>query len=73
MEFRQAEAIIMEATGLDRRPVAVAFLDDPPAGVPRFSGAAPSGCTFWRLAERGAGSDEFTAPHFDNIIYSVDV
>jgi uncharacterized protein (DUF169 family) len=66
MEFRSIESVLMEVTGLDRRPVAVAFVDEPPAGVPRFRGVAPSGCTFWRLAERGAfytvGEDHYNCP-----------
>jgi len=37
----------------ERRPVAVAFLDSPPAGVSRFEGTEPSGCSFWRLAAAG--------------------
>lgn len=74
MEFQQAESTLMEVTGLDRRPIAIAFLEDPPAGVPRFAGGAPSGCTFWRLAERGAfhtlGEDHYNCPigcHTHNI------
>jgi uncharacterized protein (DUF169 family) len=33
--------------------VAVSYLDAPPAGVVKFSGTVPSGCTFWRLAAEG--------------------
>jgi uncharacterized protein (DUF169 family) len=39
--------------GLTRRPVAIAFVDAPPAGVSKFTGSVPSGCTFWRLASEG--------------------
>jgi uncharacterized protein (DUF169 family) len=38
---------------LPRRPVAVAFLDSAPAGVQKFDGTEPSGCSFWRLAANG--------------------
>ncbi len=38
---------------LGRRPVALAFLDREPAGVPKFKGQEPSGCSFWRLAANG--------------------
>jgi uncharacterized protein (DUF169 family) len=50
---------------LDRRPVAVAFLDAEPSGVPKFSGAEPAGCSFWRLA--AAGRTFYTVPsdHFN--------
>ena len=39
---------------LDRPPVALAFLDEVPAGVPTIEGLEPSACTFWRRAEQGA-------------------
>ena len=42
------------ALGFDRRPVAVTFAREAPAGVPKFGGTEPAGCSFWRLAERGA-------------------
>jgi uncharacterized protein (DUF169 family) len=50
---------------LDRRPVAVTFLDAEPSGVPKFSGAEPAGCSFWRLA--AAGRTFYTVPsdHFN--------
>jgi uncharacterized protein (DUF169 family) len=44
--------------------VAVTFLDGEPAGVLKFSGTEPAGCSFWRLA--AAGSTFYTVPadHF---------
>lgn len=50
-----------------RRPVAVTFLDAPPAGVARFQGAEPSTCSFWRIAAEGrtfytVASDHFNCP-----------
>lgn len=50
---------------LERRPVAVAFLDAAPAKVRRFEGSEPSGCSFWRLA--AAGQTFYTVPenHFN--------
>src|SRR5215212_8195021 len=38
--------------GLDRAPVALAFVDGPPAGVAVTMATEPSACTFWRLGER---------------------
>jgi len=35
------------------RPVAVALLDAEPAGVKKFEGPRPSGCSCWRLAAEG--------------------
>lgn len=48
-----------------RPPVAVTFLDAPPAGVQKFDGSEPSGCSFWRLA--AAGRTFYTVPenHFN--------
>jgi uncharacterized protein (DUF169 family) len=52
---------------LSRRPVAVAFRDTPPDGVPALTGSQPSGCSFWRLAAGGqvfytVPSDHFNCP-----------
>jgi uncharacterized protein (DUF169 family) len=56
----ELERTLTEALGLSHRPVAVAFRDAPPAGVPAFAGSEPSGCSFWRLA--GAGRTFSTVP-----------
>jgi len=53
-DYRTLEQQITEALGLNRRPVAVTFARSAPAGVRKFSGTEPAGCSFWRLAERGA-------------------
>jgi uncharacterized protein (DUF169 family) len=50
---------------LARRPVAVAFLDSVPAGVARFSGTEPSGCSFWRLAADGRVFYTVPEDHFN--------
>ena len=50
--WAHASVQLREAFG-DLRPVAVSYLDAPPAGVEKFSGTVPSGCTFWRLAAEG--------------------
>jgi uncharacterized protein (DUF169 family) len=52
-DYRMLERQIAEALGLDRRPVAVTFGRGAPAGVRKFIGTEPAGCSFWRLAERG--------------------
>ncbi|HUO29844.1 MAG TPA: DUF169 domain-containing protein [Bryobacteraceae bacterium] len=49
-DYGSLEKRLVRATALVRRPVAVAFLKTPPAGVARFGGTMPSGCSFWRLA-----------------------
>ena len=59
------ESTLNTELGLTRRPVAVTFLDTPPAGVEKFTGTEPSGCSYWRLA--GNGRSFFTVPsdHFN--------
>jgi uncharacterized protein (DUF169 family) len=52
-DYRTLERQITTALGLDRRPVAVTFARNAPAGVRKFNGREPAGCSFWRLAERG--------------------
>jgi len=40
-----------EGMNLVRPPLGLAFLDEPPAGVPRIAKSAPSACAFWKAAE----------------------
>jgi uncharacterized protein (DUF169 family) len=49
-DYRTVERLLSGTLRLQRRPVAIAFRSTPPAGVERFAGVAPSGCSFWRLA-----------------------
>jgi uncharacterized protein (DUF169 family) len=39
--------------GLRWPAVALAFLDAPPAGIPRIAAAGLAGCSYWRLAAEG--------------------
>ena len=74
-DWGSLERRLRERLGLTRRPVAVAFLDMPPAGVKPFTGSEPSGCSFWRLAMEGRAfytvpSDHYNCPvgsHTHNI------
>jgi uncharacterized protein (DUF169 family) len=50
---------------LERRPVAVTFLDKEPAGIPKFSGSEPAGCSFWRLAAGGRAFYTVPSDHFN--------
>jgi len=63
--WKELEERISRAVGLQRRAVAVGFLDAVPAGLERFEGTEPSGCSFWRLA--AAGKSFYTVPenHFN--------
>ena len=52
-DYHIIEQRLSQALGLERRPVAVTFRETPPAGVPKFAGMEPSGCSFWRIAAGG--------------------
>jgi uncharacterized protein (DUF169 family) len=45
--------------------VAVTFLEAEPAGVAKFSGSEPAGCSFWRLAAAGRTFYTVPADHFN--------
>jgi uncharacterized protein (DUF169 family) len=74
-DYRSLEQQLSSDLGLTRRPVAIAFRDTPPAGVSKFTGSVPSGCSFWRLASEGrtfftVPSDHYNCPigsHTHNI------
>ncbi len=51
--WRELEQQILKVIKTGVRPVAVTFLDAEPAGVKKFEGTQPSGCSFWRLAAEG--------------------
>lgn len=53
-DYAKLERQFIEAIGLERRPVAIAFCDAPPEGLAKFHGREPAGCGFWRLAASGA-------------------
>ena len=50
--LRQKGSLVQQALGLQRPPIAVAFVDQPPAAAERVEEAVPSACSFWRMAER---------------------
>lgn len=60
MDWNNAAQSLEHQLGLERSPVAVAFLDIPPDGIEKFSGSVPAGCAFWRLA--ADGQTFWTAP-----------
>src|SRR5438874_9299214 len=53
IDYRGIEQRLSEVLGLKRRPVAVTFRDTAPAGMEKFKGTEPSGCSFWRVAAQG--------------------
>ena len=64
-DYRDMERRLSSALGLRRRPVGVAFRDNPPAGVARFEGSAPAGCSFWRIAAAGRAFYTVAADHYN--------
>jgi uncharacterized protein (DUF169 family) len=64
-KWKEIEQRIAAVVKLPRRPVAVSFLDAPPANVPKFSGTEPSGCSYWRLAAEGRVFCTVPEDHFN--------
>jgi uncharacterized protein (DUF169 family) len=52
--YQDLESRLTSRLQLSRAPVAVSFCAEPPAGVRRFLGQVPSGCTFWSIAATAA-------------------
>ena len=65
IDYRTVEQRLIEHLGLERRPVAVAFLAEAPEGVAPFTGTMPSGCSFWRLAAEGRVFHTAPADHYN--------
>lgn len=64
-DWRELEKRFTERLALERRPVAVSFLDAAPSGIAKFSGSEPAGCSFWRLAAAGRTFYTVPADHFN--------
>jgi uncharacterized protein (DUF169 family) len=63
--WNELENRIAAAVKFSRRPVAVTFLECAPAGVEKFAGTEPSGCSFWRLAAGGRSFYTLPENHFN--------
>ena len=66
-DYRALEQRFREILDLKRRPIAIAFCAEVPAGTEQFTGSEPAGCSFWRLAAAGrtfstAPSDHYNCP-----------
>jgi len=59
-DYAAIEKKIQQVLGATRRPIAIAFVDSPPADIAKFEGSEPSSCSFWRLA--AAGRTFYTVP-----------
>jgi uncharacterized protein (DUF169 family) len=51
--MRDAARKIEDALGLEAKVIGIAFVNDPPEGVPRAE-SAPAGCGFWKQAAAGS-------------------
>jgi uncharacterized protein (DUF169 family) len=65
IDYAEVESKLGQQLSLTRRPVAIAFLDAPPAGIPAFQGSVPSGCSFWRLAAEGRSFYTVPGDHYN--------
>jgi uncharacterized protein (DUF169 family) len=57
---------VKETLGLTSAPIAIAFLDEPPPGVPKWEAApVPAGCNFWKFAMEGKCFYTVPADHYN--------
>ena len=64
-DYRQLEEQFSANLGLERRPVAITAMTAVPQGVGKFTGTAPSGCSFWRLASEGRTFYTIPSDHYN--------
>ncbi len=65
MDYRLVEEQLTTQLSLEHRPVAVACLTQAPAGIEKFEGVQPSGCSFWTLASGGRTFYTVAADHYN--------
>ena len=65
MNYAQLEKQFTARLSLTHRPVAVASLAQAPAGVEKFEGVQPSGCSYWALASGGQAFYTVAADHYN--------
>ena len=64
-DFGSIEKHLTTQLSLTHRPVAVASLAHAPAGIEKFEGVQPSGCSFWMLASGGRTFYTVAADHYN--------
>lgn len=64
-DYGRLERELTRTLALDRRPVAVSLRGSIPAGVAKFEGQVPSGCTFWKLAAEGRAFYTVPSDHYN--------
>jgi uncharacterized protein (DUF169 family) len=68
--YRELEQQLSSDLGLIQRPIAIAIRNAPPAGVSKFTGTVPSGCSFWRIASEGRTFFTVPSDHYNCAIGS---
>jgi uncharacterized protein (DUF169 family) len=63
--YASLEQLLTASLELTRRPVAIAFRDEAPAGIAKFTGTQPSGCSFWKLAADGGAFYTVPGDHYN--------
>src|SRR5258708_10619036 len=63
--WKELEKLFTTRLIMSQRPVALTFLDKEPAGIEKFSGSEPAGCSCWRLAAAGRAFYTVPADHFN--------
>jgi len=61
---------LRELLGLRRAPVALAFRETPPPGLPRVQQPGPAGCSYWKMAAEGGAFYTEAADHHGCVIGS---
>ncbi len=64
-DYTNLETQFVTQLGLSSSPVAVLYRAAAPAGIEKFSGIMPSGCSYWRLAADGHAFYTVPADHYN--------
>src|SRR5262245_59754705 len=64
-DYRVLEQQLSEVLVLRQLPVVVTFRETAPAGVSKFTGMEPSGCSFWRIAAGGRSFYTVSSDHYN--------
>ncbi len=66
MSYGEMVRLLKEELKLTHVPVGMAFVKDPPQGIPRYAEAVPTACSFWKAAERAlfyaTAEDHYNCP-----------
>lgn len=64
MTLEKQQKQLVDLLDLRTAPVALAFTNEPPAGVPRIAKPEPAGCAYWRRAAAGELFHTVAEDHF---------